>query len=117
MAKIKHMLKEAIEAVQNKKTFDIKLLDISELSSIADYFLICSANNERQVQSASDEVERKMKDNEFNVLNIEGYRSGRWILMDLGDVVVHIFHKEDRDFYNLDRLWVDAENIDIDNII
>ncbi|WDV44670.1 ribosome silencing factor [Clostridiaceae bacterium M8S5] len=116
MTDVKHLLSDVLEAVHEKKAFDVKVLDITGLSSIADYFVICSANNERQVQSVADEIEKEVKDKNIDI-NLEGYRNGRWILMDLGDIIVHIFHKEDRDFYNLDRLWVDAVNLDVDNMI
>lgn len=116
MTDTKQLLADVLDAVETKKAFDIKALDIKEISSITDYFVICSANNERQVQSVCDEIEYKIKNKGLQVSHIEGYRNGRWVLIDLIDIVIHVFHKEDRDFYNLDRLWVDAPNLDIDNM-
>ena len=111
----KHLLTDVLEAIKDKKAFDLKALDIKEISSITDYFVICSANNERQVQAVCDEIEYKIKNKGIEISNIEGYRNARWILVDLGDIVVHIFHKEEREFYNLDRLWIDATNLEVDN--
>lgn len=117
MTELNSMISFVLKAVDDKKAFDIKLLNISNLTTIADYFVICSGNSDRQVISISDEVDDKMSKAGYELKSKEGYRTGRWILLDYGDIIVHVFHKEDRDFYNLDRLWVDAEDIEIDNII
>jgi len=106
-----------LKAVDDKKAFDVKVLDISQLTSIADYFVIASGNSHRQVMSISDEIEDKMKKSGYELYHKEGYRAGQWILLDYGDYIVHVFHKEDRQFYNLERLWIDAGNVDIDKIV
>ncbi|KPU27875.1 iojap family protein [Caloranaerobacter sp. TR13] len=117
MTNIDNRISVILEAADNKKAFDIKLLDISNITTIADYFIFVSGNNERQVIAIADEIEDKMYQLGYDVISKEGYREGRWVLLDFGDIVVHVFHKEDREFYNLDRLWIDAKEIDIDNII
>lgn len=106
-----------LNAADSKKAFDMKILDISTLTNITDYFAIFSGNSERQVTAIADEIIDKMKEEGHEVYHIEGYRNGRWILIDFGDIVVHVFHKEDREFYNLERLWIDGKDIDIKNII
>ncbi|SHH49884.1 ribosome silencing factor [Caloranaerobacter azorensis] len=117
MANIDNRISVILEAADDKKAFDIKLLDISDITTIADFFVFASGNNERQVIAIVDEIEDKMYQLGYEVINKEGYREGRWVLLDFGDIIVHVFHKEDREFYNLDRLWIDAKEIDIDNII
>jgi len=84
------------------------VLDIRNLSVIADYFMICHGNNERQVQAIVQEIRDQVLKNGFSVRGIEGLDEGRWVLVDLEDVVVHVFHREEREFYNLERLWKDA---------
>ncbi|WIV10622.1 ribosome silencing factor [Proteiniborus sp. MB09-C3] len=103
-----------IKSADDKKAFDIKALNISKLTSIADYFVILSGNSQRQVMAISDDIEDKMYSQGYDLRHKEGYSTGKWILLDYGDIIVHVFHKEDRDFYNLERLWADAEDIDIE---
>lgn len=98
------------QAIEDKKGFDLKVLDISNLTSIADYFVIVSGNSSNQVMSIADEVESKMfLENYHMIANKEGYQSARWILLDYGDIIVHVFHKDEREFYNLERLWSHSE--------
>lgn len=104
------------KACDDKKGFNIKILDIRKINPIADYFIIVSGNSTTQVVAISDEIEEKMGKDGFNLLGKEGYKSGRWILLDYGDIVVHIFHRDDREFYNLDKLWADGEELILDNI-
>lgn len=113
MTEINNIIKCMVEAADDKKAFDIKVLNISELTSIGDYFIILSGNSQRQVMSISDEIEDKMSKMGYEPKNKEGYRAAKWVLLDYGDVIVHIFHKEDREFYNLERLWIDASEIDV----
>lgn len=101
----------AAQAAYDKKGSAISILDMKNTSLMADYFVICSAKNIRQTQSIADNVEEKLKKNGYNVRHVEGYRSGRWILLDANEVIVHIFTDEDRSFYDLDNLWCDAERI------
>lgn len=100
-------------AAANKKAKDIRILDIRGISPIADYFVICSGGSSIQVRAIADEIEEKMGEQQLQPLHKEGYDSARWILLDYGNVIVHIFHQEDREFYDLERLWADAEAISI----
>ena len=109
------MADKAVELLKNKKARDIKLLDIHELSTIADYFIIATGNSTTQVQAMSDELEEKMDLAGYEMHHKEGFRNGRWILLDFGNIIVHLFHDEERQFYNLERLWVDAKTILVDS--
>jgi len=109
------MANNAIESLKDKKATDIKLLDIHELSTIADYFIIATGNSTTQVQAMSDELEEKMELAGYKMHHKEGFRNGRWILLDFGHIIVHLFHDEERKFYNLERLWVDAKSILVEN--
>ncbi|MFC8688417.1 ribosome silencing factor [Brevibacillus porteri] len=100
-----------VKAIEDKKAENLKVLDIKKLSVIADYFMICHGNNERQVQAIVREIRDQAHKNGFDVRGIEGADEGRWVLVDLGDIVIHVFHREDREFYNLERLWKDAEEV------
>lgn len=105
------MANKAVELLRNKKAKEIKLLDIHEISTIADYFIIVTGSSTTQVQAMADELEEKMGKMEYKMHHKEGFRGGRWILMDYGNVVIHVFHDEERKFYNLDRIWVDAKTV------
>src|SRR5687768_8980221 len=99
---------EAAEAASSKKADRIVILDVSELLVITDHFLICSGNNERQVRTIADEVERRLLETrKVKPFRREGQREGRWILLDYVDFVVHVFGPEERDYYDLERLWAD----------
>lgn len=109
----KAMILAAYEAADSKKAEDIKVLDITGISPIADYFIICSGKNPIQVGAIAAEVEDKLAEKGYELYHKEGYESSRWILLDYGNVIVHVFHEEDRRFYNLERLWADAKVINI----
>lgn len=110
--------KKIVGIADLKKAHDIDLIKIADVSSITDYFVICTANSEIQVKSVADEIEFKLKqEDEIAPSHIEGYNTAGWILLDYNDVVVHIFNKESRAFYSLERLWQDAERVDISDII
>lgn len=98
----------AASAAEEKKAQRITILDIRGLSVIADYFVICHGNSQTQVQAIVDAVKKKMQEADIPINGIEGLSEARWVLVDLGDVVVHVFHKDERDFYDLERLWGDA---------
>ena len=103
---------EAAEAASSKKANRIVILDVSQLLVITDHFLICSGNNERQVRTIADEVERRLlEDQRVKPFRREGQREGRWILLDYVDFVVHVFGPEERDYYDLERLWADAPKV------
>lgn len=114
--KSKEMVKTIVEALKNKKGEDIRVIDISEVTVIADYFVIASGNNVNQVQALVDNVEEQMYKAGLDNLKIEGYNSASWILLDYNDVIVHVFSKEDRLFYDLERIWRDGKEIDIESI-
>ncbi len=109
------MANKAVELLKGKKARDIKLLDIHELSTISDYFIIATGNSTTQVQAMCDELEDKMKSAGYEMHHKEGFRNGRWILLDFGNIIIHLFHDEERQFYNLERLWVDAKTILVEN--
>lgn len=101
------------KAAIDKKAESLKVLNISGLSSFADYFVICSAMSDRQVQAISDSIESTMKKLKDPANSIEGYADGRWVVIDYGDIVVHIFLDAIRDYYGLERLWSDAPLLQI----
>jgi ribosome-associated protein len=97
----------------DKKAMDVVVLDMRDASSITDYFLICSGGSERQVQAIADAIDEQLTQSGIEALGVEGYREGRWILMDYGDVIVHVFSQETREFYDLERLWANAAKIEV----
>ena len=108
---------KCVKILDAKKGADIELLEISDLTTLADYFVICTGNSSTQVKALADAVE-----DEFEKLGIKPYsREGKdglnWVLLDYGDVIIHIFYKETREFYGLEKLWSDAEKIDISEIV
>jgi ribosome-associated protein len=103
----------AAKAADDKRAEDIIALDMKGVSLVADFFLICHGNSEKQVQAIAREIKDKAEECEIEVKRMEGYEEARWVLLDLGDVVAHIFHKEDRSYYNLERLWGDAPKVDV----
>lgn len=107
----KEMAKLAIEALENKKAEDIRIIDIGGVSVLGDYFIFASGSNRSQIQAMSDEVERALGKNGYPVRQIEGYQNANWILLDFGDVIIHVFDKENRLFYNLERIWRDGKDI------
>ena len=100
-----------IQAVLGKKTDAVVALDVRGLTSIADTFIICSGRSNRQVSAIAEHVERFLKDNGIRPLSVDGRKEGHWVLMDYGDVIVHVFYEETRNFYDLEGLWVDAKRI------
>lgn len=113
MADSKTLAKVAYDALDEKKGIDIKVIDIKEVSPIADYFVIASAANENQIEAMKDEVDEKLHKAGAELKAIEGHKNSTWILMDYGDVVVHLFTEEDREFYDLERIWVDGTEISL----
>lgn len=102
------LLEVAYKAVDDKRGEDIVVLNMEGISLIADQFVICHANSERQVQAIAREVADKAEEAGYTVKRVEGLEIGRWVLVDLADVIVHIFHREERGYYNLEKLWGDA---------
>jgi ribosome-associated protein len=109
---IQHRVRTAVSAALDKKAFDLDVLAVSELTSIADYFLMCSASSERQAMAIADSVVDKLREEDrVKPRLIEGTTPGRWILLDYGDFIFHIFTEDCRRFYGLERLWGDAPNV------
>ena len=106
----------AAKALCERKGIDIKLIKISDISSIADYFVIAAGSSNTHVKSLADNVEFRLDNEGISVSHIEGYRSDSWILLDYVDVVVHVFSEEAREYYNLERLWEDGEEMDVSDI-
>lgn len=102
------MLDTAVEILDSKKARDIDVIDISGISVLADYFIICSGTSSTHIKALADELEEKMSEAGYQCLRKEGYDSAGWILLDYGDIVVHIFREEERGFYKLERLWSDG---------
>lgn len=109
MEREKGMVKLAIKALEDKKGEDIRIIDIQGVSVLADYFIIASGLNANQVQAMTDNVEEVLGKAGYEPKQIEGYRSANWILMDYGDIIVHVFCREDRLFYDLERIWRDGK--------
>lgn len=104
----------AVRCASEKKAIDIRVLDLRQVASFTEYFVIGSGANQRQVQAIADEiVEQLKKQLGTRTIRIEGYAAGEWVLLDFGDFVVHIFNKEARDFYDLERLWRDAQKVEL----
>jgi ribosome-associated protein len=99
----------AIHAIIEKKGFDLQLLDIAEITTIAEQFIICTAKNRTQSQAIADEITEKLKEQEEIPLRVEGYQAGGWILLDYSDLIIHIFLPDEQEYYNLPRLWKDAK--------
>lgn len=102
-------IEKTVEILESKKAREIDVINISEVTILADYFVICSGTSNTHIRSLADELEFQMNEAGYECYHKEGYDSARWILMDYGDIVVHIFHEEDRSFYNLERLWSDGK--------
>ena len=111
------MAETIVSILADKIGSDIKLLKIDKVSVIADYFVICTAKSTTQIKSLTDEVEAKMEEKGERVLHKEGYRAGGWVLLDYGCVVLHVFMEETRKFYDLERLWSDATEIDVTELV
>ncbi len=107
-------LKIAVNAADDKKAHDMVILDISKIASFADYFLLCTGDSSRQMQAIADEVEKKLKEYGIRPSHVEGYQNSEWILLDYVDLVVHIFSKNARVYYDLERLWRDSKKLDAD---
>jgi ribosome-associated protein len=114
---MKDALKVAVKAVDDKKASDLVVLDISGIASFADYFLLCSGDSSRQIQAIADEVEERLRAEGLRPTHVEGYRNAEWVLMDYVDLVVHIFSRKARAYYDLERLWRDGKRIDPEKLL
>lgn len=103
----------AVEAAQARKAEDIVVLHVGEVSSLTEYFVVCSGTNTRQTQAIADSIEERLREEGWRPMGIEGKRMGEWVLMDYGDLVVHIFSPQKRKFFDLERLWRNAPQIPV----
>lgn len=110
------MVKLAIEALEDKKAEDIKVIDISEVSVIADYFIIAGGSNRSQIQALCDNVDEKLGRAGYPTKQTEGYDTANWVLLDFGDIIVHIFDKENRLLYDLERIWRDGKQVEPESL-
>ena len=115
--KSKEMARIIASSLEEKKARDMKILDISDVSVLADYFIIASGSNRNQVQAMADDLEEKLGQAGFTPRQVEGYQTANWILMDYQDIIIHIFDEENRLFYDLERIWRDGnlvEKVDLE---
>lgn len=113
----KEVAEMVVRTLDDKKARDIKLLRTTDVTVLADYFVICTATSTTQIKTLADATEQALEDAGEQKLHREGYRSGSWVLIDFGCVIVHIFMDEARKFYNLERLWADAEEVDVSSLL
>ena len=111
-----NMVKIAYDALDDKLAEDIKIIDIRSISVLADYFIIADGNNKNQVQAMVDNVQEELFKAGYEMNQMEGYREGNWILLDFGDIIIHIFDKENRLFYDLERIWKDGKEVSIEEL-
>ena len=111
------MLKAGVRALDSKKAHDIKIIKVKDLTILANYFVIATGTSSTQVKALADEVEFRLKQQGREPKQVQGNNGSNWIILDYSDVVIHIFYKETRDFYNLERLWSDGEDVDISKYI
>lgn len=104
---------QAVKLMDAKKALDINMIDIRKVSTLGDYFVIATGTSNTHVKALADELEFRLKEEGAAPTHIEGYRSNSWILLDYGEVIIHVFTRESREFYDLDRLWQDGEKVDI----
>ena len=104
-----------VNASLKRKAKDLIILNVRELSSFADYFIICSGTSDRQVQAIAESIQENLKENGILPLGVEGERIGKWVLMDYEDIIVHIFYEPIREFYDIERLWSDAPRVEIED--
>lgn len=110
---MKEILKRIVNIIEDKKGEQTVVLDISEISSLADYFVISSANNINQLQAISDDLQELLEKEGLKINKVEGAKNSSWVLLDFTDIVIHLFTKEDRIFYNLERIWADAKHVEL----
>lgn len=111
MKEYEDLLKIVVSACEERKAENCVVLNVENLTPIASCFLICHGNNERQVQAIARAIKDAVEEKGYDVISMEGFEEARWVLIDLNDIICHVFHKDERTYYNLERLWGDAEQI------
>jgi ribosome-associated protein len=101
----------AAETCDEKKAKDVVVLDVRKITSISDYFIVCSTSNERQARAIAESMRMKLKEMGRREMGVEGMEDGRWVLQDFGDIVLHVFHESQREFYDIEGLWADAKKV------
>ncbi len=104
-------LRDVVAAAEDRKALDLRVLALGDISDFTDFFVVCSGRSDRQVQAIAEGIQRRLRDAGARPLHVEGGRQGRWVLLDYGDIVVHVFDPETRAYYGLERLWGDAPDV------
>lgn len=113
---VEQMVKTAYDAIDDKLGKDISIINIGKVSSLCDYFIIATGSSARQVKAIADSVQDALTENDIEPRSKEGYDTQNWILLDYGDIIVHVFDEDNRAFYNLEKLWKDAPYVDVDTL-
>jgi len=108
---VRQRLRDVVAVAQDRKAIDLKVLRLEEVSDFTDFFIVCSARSDRQVGAIADGIVRRLRDQGVRPLHVEGARAARWVLIDYGDFVIHVFDAETRAYYGLERLWADAPDV------
>ncbi len=111
MNRIKDLVMEIAEYLEDKKAMNVVVLDIHPLTVVADYFVIASGRSETQVKALYSELQKKMSEKGIHARHRDGFQGSRWLVLDYADIIVHLFHQEEREFYSLERLWADAARV------
>ena len=111
------MVKTAVKALDSKKAVNIKVIKVDKLTALADYFVICNGTSSTQIKSLADECEFQLEQAGYKILHREGKSAGNWILLDFKDIIIHIYNKEMREFYDLERFWRDGEEINAEELL
>lgn len=107
----KELALQIADFLYSKKGDNIQVLDVAHLTSIAEYLVICSARSTTQCRALAEDLEEKLQEEQIEARRKEGYRESRWIVLDYASVIVHVFHEQEREYYNIERLWADGENL------
>ena len=117
MSQARDMASIAVKAIDDKLGKDIKVIDIANVSVVADYFIIASGANKNQVQAIVENVDDELAKAGHHPKQVEGYQTANWILLDYGDIIIHIFDEESRLFYDIERIWRDGQDVDVQELL